>query len=125
MKRIVTSDQAPAPGGAYSQGVLVGGFLFTAGVTPANPLTGRPVGSTIEEQTDQVMKNLGAILAAAGLDFSDVIRVTVHLGDIKRDFAGFNRTYARYFETDFPVRTTTGSSLLGILVEIDMIAAAR
>ncbi len=125
MKQIVTSNQAPAPGGAYSQGILAGGFLFTAGVTPTDPVTGRPAGVSIEEQTAQVMKNLGAILAAANLDFSDVVRVTVHLKDIERDFAGFNRTYARYFGGDFPVRTTTGSDLLGILVEIDMTAVAR
>ena len=68
------------------------------------------------------MRNLSAILDGAGCRFNDVVRVTVHLQNIERDFRGFNQTYAKYFPADFPVRTTTGSDMLGILVEIDMIA---
>lgn len=122
MKHLVQSPNAPNPGGAYSQGVLAGGWFFTAGMGPVDPDSGQVVGSTIEAQTSQVMHNLQALLEAAGLGFEHVVRVTAHLHDVNRDFSGFNRTYATFFGDEFPVRTTVGSQLMGILVEIDMIA---
>ena len=85
-------------------------------------MSGHLVGTTIEEQTHQVMKNLGAILQSAGFDYSDVVKATVHLHDLERDFAGFNQTYQQYFNGNLPVRTTVGSTLKNILVEIDFIA---
>ncbi len=89
---------------------------------PIDPASGQLVGSTIEEQTHQVMKNLGAVLQEAGLDYSDVVKATVHLQNLERDFAGFNQAYQQYFKGDLPVRTTVGSTLKNILVEIDFIA---
>ncbi|MCY0877936.1 MAG: Rid family detoxifying hydrolase [Firmicutes bacterium] len=122
--KVIRTGRAPIPGGAYSQGLIVGGFLFTAGVGPIDPTTGRVVGNTITEQTRQVLTNLRAILEESGLDFADVVKTTVHLQDIARDFAEFNRTYETFFVPPYPVRTTVGSVLPGILVEIDMIAWA-
>lgn len=89
---------------------------------PLNPETGEIVGDSIEKQTHQVMKNLGAVLQEAGLDYADVIKATVHLQELTRDFAGFNHTYQCYFNGHFPVRTTVGSDLNKILVEIDFVA---
>jgi len=122
IKKFIRTDQAPLPGGAYSQGIVLNGLLFTAGVGPTDPVSGQLVGTTIEEQTHQVMKNLGAILQSAGFDYSNVVKATVHLHDLERDFAGFNQTYQQYFNGDLPVRTTVGSTLKNILVEIDFIA---
>jgi len=122
IKKIIRTDKAPLPGGAYSQGIVLNGLLFTAGVGPADPASGQLVGTTIEEQTHQVMKNLGAILQSAGFDYADVVKATVHLQDLDRDFAGFNQTYQQYFNGNLPVRTTVGSTLKNILVEIDFVA---
>lgn len=119
----VSTDDAPRPLGAYSQGIVANGFLYTAGVGPMSRATGSVVGATIEEQTAQVMANLQAILAARGLGFGDVVKTTVHLADLDRDFRGFDATYRRFLVEPFPARTTVGSALPGILVEIDMIAA--
>jgi 2-iminobutanoate/2-iminopropanoate deaminase len=122
MKKIISTDKAPQPAGAYSQGIVLNGWLFTAGVGPVDPASGQIIGTTIEEQTHQVMKNLGAILQSAGFAYSDVVKATVHLQDLGRDFAGFNQTYRQYFKETLPVRTTVGSTLHNILVEIDFIA---
>jgi len=88
IKQVVRSDNALRPAGAYSQGIILNGLLFTAGVGPIDPASGQVVGATIEEQTHQVMKNLGAILSSAGFSFSDAVKATVHLQDLARDFAG-------------------------------------
>lgn len=119
---IRTAD-APAPGGAYSQGVVANGFVYTAGIGPHDPTSGRPLGDTIEEQTIQALRNVQAVLAAHQLGLDDVVKATVHLADLGRDFAGFNRTYEPWFTIPYPVRTTVGSTLAGILVEIDVVAA--
>lgn len=118
-------DGAPAPGGAYSHAVEANGFLYTAGFGPIDPQTGQVVGDDIGEQTRQVMRNIGVVLQAAGLDFSDVVKTTVHLADVGGDFAGFNAAYGEFFADGFPVRTTVGSVLPRILVEIDVVAALR
>jgi 2-iminobutanoate/2-iminopropanoate deaminase len=94
----VTTDLAPSPAGPYSQAITANGFLFTAGQTPHDPATGDTVGTTIEEQTLQAMKNLAAVLAGHGLDFSHVVKATVHLHHPGRDFAGFNATYEEFVE---------------------------
>lgn len=120
---IIRTKGAPAPGGAYSQGVISHGFLFTAGLGPIDPASGSVVGDTIEEQTVQVMKNLEAILHEADRSFADVVRVVVHLQELHRDFLGFDRTYAGFFGDHLPVRTTVGSQLMGILIEMDVTAA--
>lgn len=121
-KHPVRTSEAPAPGGAYSQGMRVGRLVFTAGLGPQDPVTGQVVGTTIEEQTEQVLKNLQAVLRAAGSGLDRVVKMTVHLQHLERDFAGFNATYARLVPDPKPVRTTVGSQLLGILVEIDAVA---
>lgn len=122
VKRI-SSPVVPAPGGAYSQAIAVNGFLYTSGMTPVDPATGAVVGDDISGQTNQVMRNLQQLLKAESLDFSDVVKATVHLQDVRRDFASFNNAYKSYFPDGLPVRTTVGSTLLNILVEIDFVAA--
>lgn len=122
IKRISITE-APAPGGAYSQAVAANGFLYTAGMGPVDPTTGQLVGDDVATQTQQVMRNLQSLLAAEGLGFSDVVKATVHLQDVKRDFASFNEAYQTFFTDGLPVRTTVGSTLLNILVEIDFVVA--
>ena len=119
----VSTDLAPRPAGPYSQAIVANGFLYTAGQTPHDPITGEPVGSTIEEQTSQALKNVSAILHEQGLTFSQVVKATVHLHHPGRDFAGFNATYEQFFEDPYPARTTVGSFLGNFLVEIDVVAA--
>jgi 2-iminobutanoate/2-iminopropanoate deaminase len=122
MKQAVLSDGAPQPAGPYSQAIRTSGeLLFTAGQVPIDPVTGDTVGTTIEEQTARVLDSLGAILAAAGCSFADVVRVNVYLADMA-DWAGMNATYARYFPDPKPVRTTVGANLGTHRVEIDMVA---
>jgi reactive intermediate/imine deaminase len=118
--QILTSN-APAPGGAYSQALRVGNFVYTAGMGPWHPSTKQVVGETIEEQTTQTLENIKAILEAAGLGMGNVVKTTVHLSDLSL-FPRFNEAYARFFPDPKPVRTTVGSNLLGILVEIDVVA---
>jgi 2-iminobutanoate/2-iminopropanoate deaminase len=119
----VRSDQAPPPAGPYSQAIVAGGFVFASGQRPADPVTGA-IPSGVEEQTEQVLRNLAAVLGAAGSSLADVVKVTAHLADVS-DFDAFNRVYTRYFQAPFPARTTVGSQLRGILVEVDVIALER
>lgn len=118
----VTTEHAPQPAGPYSQGIIAHGFLFTAGQTPHDPVTDDTVGQTIEEQTRQAMQNVLAVLGAHGLDFSAVVKATVHLSNPERDFDGFNTTYEQFVARPYPARTTVGSVLGGFLVEIDVVA---
>lgn len=120
-KQQIRTEQAAAPGGAYSQGLRAGDYVFVSGQGPTNPATGKIAGETIEEQTRQVLENIKAILEAGGATMADVVKSSVHLSDLGH-FARFNSVYARYFPDPKPVRTTVGSQLLGILVEIDVIA---
>lgn len=119
----ISTHLAPSPAGPYSQAIAANGFLYTAGQTPHDAATGDTVGTTIEEQTAQTMKNLAAVLDAHGLDFSHVLKATVHLHHPGRDFAGFNAIYAEFMEAPYPARTTVGSFLGDFLVEIDVVAA--
>jgi len=119
----ISTGGAPAPGGAYSQGIAANGFVYTAGMGPHDPASGRVLGETVEEQTAQTLRNLRAVLAVHELDLDDAVKVTVHLANLERDFAGFNRTYESWFTPPYPARTTVGSTLAGILVEIDLVAA--
>lgn len=122
VKRELWTDESAAPIGACSQGLVVGDFLYTSGTGPLAPGTGEVVGDDVTEQTHQVMRNLGAILAAHGLGFDDVVKSTVHLRNLKRDFSACNEAYRSYFTRPYPVRTTVGSDLADILVEIDVVA---
>ena len=119
-KQAILTDKAPTPGGAYSQALRVGNFVFVAGTTPRNAETGA-MADTIEGQTVQVMENIKVILEAAGASMDDVVKSTVHLSDLNM-FQQFNEVYAKYFNDPKPVRTTVGSQLHGMLVEIDVIA---
>jgi 2-iminobutanoate/2-iminopropanoate deaminase len=117
----LTSSELPAPAGPYSHIVTAGGFAFTAGFGPQDPATGA-VPEGIAAQTEAVIRNVERALAVAGLDLSHAVKVTAHLADLDH-FAAFNEVYERLFPAPYPVRTTVGSRLLGILVEIDVVAA--
>jgi 2-iminobutanoate/2-iminopropanoate deaminase len=107
--------------GAYSQGLRAGDFVFVSGQGPLDPKTGKVVGDTIEEQTTRVLENIKAILEAGEASMADVVKVSAHLSDMSL-FERYNRVYASYFPDPKPTRTTVGSQLPGILVEIDAIA---
>jgi 2-iminobutanoate/2-iminopropanoate deaminase len=106
--------------GPYSPGLKVGNMVFVSGQGPVDP-QGNIVGETIEEQTAKVLENIRLILAEAGATMADVVKCTVHLSDLAL-FERYNRVYVQHFPDPKPVRTTVGSQLLGILVEIDVIA---
>lgn len=119
-----SSDLAPAAIGPYSQGVKsVHGLVFFSGQTPIDPSTGELVAGGVTEQTEQVFKNLGAVLAAAGKGFEDVVKSNVYLSDMAH-FAAMNAVYARHFSAPYPARTTVAVRELpkSCLVEIDVIA---
>jgi 2-iminobutanoate/2-iminopropanoate deaminase len=120
-KQQLSTTTGAQPIGAYSQGLRAGDFVFVSGQGPLDPQTGKIVGETIEEQTERVLENIKAILAAGGASMADVVKVTAHLSDLAL-FERYNKVYARYFPDPKPTRTTVGSQLLGILVEIDAIA---
>ena len=119
----VATQFAPAAIGPYSQAIKVGDFVFTSGQIPLDPATGAMVGATIEEQTEQVMQNLGAVLKAAGSGFKKAIKTTCFLANIA-DFAAFNGVYAKYF-TEKPARSCVAVKDLpkGALVEVEVIAS--
>ena len=118
----VSTQNAPAAIGPYSQAIQVGDFVFTSGQIPLDPATGNMVGETITEQTEQVMKNLGAVLTAAGTSYENAIKTTCFLADMN-DFAAFNAVYAKYFTT-CPARSCVAVKTLpkGALVEVEVIA---
>lgn len=116
-----TSSDLPAPAGPYSHVVEINGVVFTAGFGPQDPATGE-VPEGIAAQTEQVISNVETALRAVGLRLDDVAKATVHLEHLDRDFAGYNEVYGRRFTAPYPVRTTVGSTLANILVEIDVVA---
>lgn len=118
----VSTDKAPAAIGPYSQAIICGDMLFTSGQIPINPASGAVETVTIEEQTEQVMKNLGAVLAQAGSSFEKAVKTTCFLADIA-DFAAFNAVYAKYFTT-CPARSCVAVKALpkNVLVEVEVIA---
>ena len=121
--RKVQTEKAPAAIGPYSQAIDCGEIVFTSGQIPINPATGNVEAVTIEEQTEQVMKNLGEVLKAAGSSFEKAIKTTCFLADIA-DFAAFNGVYAKYF-TEKPARSCVAVKDLpkGVKVEVEVIAA--
>lgn len=120
----ISTPDAPRPAGAYSQGVVADGFLWTAGFGPQDPVTGHvPEGAGA--QTAQVLANVCAALATRGLDLRDVVKVTTHLQHLRRDFAEYDAICREQFNEPYPARTTVGSDLLDILVEIDVVARLR
>ena len=122
MERVRT-DHAPAAIAAYSQGIIANGFLYSAGQVAIDPATGDMVASEIVAQTERVMRNLDAILEAAGAKWTDVVKTTVYLHDMA-DFPTVNELYARWIGDARPARTTIQVAALprGGLIEIDLIA---
>lgn len=116
-----TSPDLPRPAGPYSHVTQADGMVWTAGFGPQDPATGQ-VPSGIERQTEQVLDNVEAALRVVGLTLDDVVKTTVHLQHLRRDFAAYNEVYARRFADPYPVRTTVGSDLMDILVEVDVVA---
>lgn len=121
LKKIAT-DKAPAAIGPYSQGIVVGNILFASGQIAINPATGEIEGTDIVTQTEQVMKNIGALLEAAGTDYTKVAKTTCFLADMN-DFATFNEIYAKYF-TEKPARSCVAVKTLpkNVLCEVEVIA---
>ena len=120
--QIIHTEKAPEAIGPYSQAMLAGGLLFTSGQIAINPESGTVEAETIEGQAEQVMKNLGALLEAAGSGFDRVVKTTCFLADIA-DFAAFNAVYERYF-TGRPARSCVAVRQLpkNVLVEVELIA---
>jgi 2-iminobutanoate/2-iminopropanoate deaminase len=123
MKKIINTDQAPAPIGPYSQAVAVNGFLFLSGQVPINPTTGELEQSSIKEETRQVMRNINAVLLEAGYDFSHIVKVTIFLSDMSL-FNEVNEVYGSFFKSNFPARETVAVKGLpkGVNVEISATA---
>ena len=119
----VTAKGAPAPGGSYSHGVIANGFLYTCGMGPVDPATGKIVEGGVGPQTRQTLINSKAILDEVGADFSQVVKTTAHLQNCVADFAEYDKVYREFLSAPFPVRTTVGSDLINILVEIDFVVA--
>jgi 2-iminobutanoate/2-iminopropanoate deaminase len=121
--RTVHTDQAPAAIGPYSQGIVANGFLYTAGQIALDPGSGQVVAGDVVAQTEQVFRNLAAILGAVGCSWQDVVKATVFLMDM-RDFPKVNDVYARVMGDARPARSTVQVAGLprGVLVEIDVIA---
>lgn len=120
----VRTDRAPAAIGPYSQAIVAGDVVYTAGQVPLDPASGEIVGSTIEEQTARVLDSLGAILETAGASLQTVIKTTVFLADMA-EFAAMNEVYARYFGDHKPARSTVQAARLpkDVKVEIEAVAA--
>ena len=118
----LSTNKAPAAIGPYSQAVKTGNLLFASGQIALEPATGEVVGTTIEEQTEQVMKNLGAILQEAGLSYDHVVKTSCFLADMN-DFATFNEIYGKYF-TNKPARSCVAVKTLpkNVLCEVEVIA---
>jgi len=123
MKKIISTDKAPKAIGPYSQAVEANNTLYISGQIPINPTTGKLIEGDIKEQTEMVMKNIGAILEEAGFSYTDVVKSTCLLSDIK-NFAAMNEVYAKYYPTDPPARAAYAvvSLPLGALIEIETIA---
>jgi 2-iminobutanoate/2-iminopropanoate deaminase len=122
-KAIIATDKAPKAIGPYSQGVKAGGLVFFSGQIPLDPATGEIAGKDIKEQTERVMENIAALLAAAGLDFRDVVKSTIYLTDLA-DFGVVNEIYGRSFPEAQPARSTVEVKGLprGAGVEIEVVA---
>lgn len=123
--KVISTEKAPAAIGPYSQAMIIKGVVFTSGQIPLNPETGEIQGTIIEEQAEQVMKNLGAVLEAAGSSYEKTIKTTCFLADMG-DFAAFNEVYGKYF-TGKPSRSCVAVKTLpkNVLCEVEVIAEAE
>lgn len=126
MRQIIETDKAPRAIGPYSQAVVAGGFVFASGQIPLDPQTGEFVAGGVAEQTEQVMRNLSALMEAAGTSLERVVKTTVFLADMN-DFAAMNEVYSRYFSDQPPARATVEAARLprDARVEIEVIALAE
>lgn len=123
MKKIIETSNAPAPIGPYSQAVQVGNLLYVSGQIAIVPATGELLLTSIEDETHQVMKNIGAILTAANTDYSQIIKTSIFLKDMN-DFAKVNAVYGSYFNADFPARETVQVSALPKFVNVEITVIA-
>ena len=123
MLKKISTDKAPAAIGPYSQGIIANGFLFASGQIPIDPADGEIKGTDISAQAEQVMKNIGALLAEAGSSYENVVKTSCFLADMG-DFAAFNEVYAKYF-TEKPTRSCVAVKTLpkNVLCEVEVIAA--
>ena len=123
MKEIISTENAPGAIGPYSQAIKAGGLVFCSGQIPIDPATGTFVSDNVSEQTDQVLKNLSAVLEAAGSNLDGVVKTTVFLADMN-DFGEMNEVYGKYFDTNKPARATVQAARLprDARVEIECIA---
>jgi len=124
--RVIKTEHAPGAVGHYSQGIVANGFLFTAGQVALDPVTGTVITGDVAAQAEQVLKNVGAILTAAGATWGDVVKTTVYLTNMA-DFAAFNEVYARVLGAAHPARSTVAVAGLprGVMIEIDAVAVVR
>ena len=124
MKKVISTQKAPAAIGPYSQAIQVGNLIYTSGQIPINPATGVFVEGGIKEQTRQSLTNVKAVLEEAGSSMSNVVKTTVFLADMN-DFADMNAVYAEFFAEPYPARSAIAVKTLpkGALVEIEMVAA--
>lgn len=122
-RQAISTTNAPPAVGPYSQAIIAGDLVFCAGQVPLDPATGEARPGTIQEETERVLRDVGAVLDAAGVGFADVVKTTVFLVDIG-DFAAMNEVYARFFPDPPPARSTVGVAALpkGVKVEIEVIA---
>lgn len=122
-KIIINTTNAPAPIGPYSQAVQIGDLLFVSGQIAINPATGNVENATITDETTLVMKNIGAILKAAGMNYSNIVKTTIFLSDMSL-FASVNEIYAKYFTADFPARETVAVKTLPKNVNVEISVTA-
>lgn len=122
MKKIIATDQAPAAIGPYSQAVIANGFLFTSGVIPIVPSSGELVKGGIEEQAEQALSNLAALIQASGAQVADTVKTVVYIKNMD-DFAKVNEIYSRYFEKECPARSCVEVARLpkDVLIEVEAI----
>ena len=122
-KKIITTNNAPAPIGPYNQAILANDTLYVSGQVCIDPASGNLKNKDVQEETHQVMQNLKAILQEAGMNFSNVVKTTIFITDMNR-FGEINEVYGKYFDSDFPARETVQVSALPkfVNVEISMIA---
>lgn len=122
-KEQISTNKAPGAIGPYSQAIKIGDFIYTSGQIPIDPATGEIVTCGIEAQTTCVMKNIGALLNAAGVGFKDVVKTTVFIKDMN-DFPKINEVYARFYEAPYPARSCVEVARLpkDVLVEIETVA---
>lgn len=123
MLKVISTEKAPAAIGPYSQAIVFGNLMISSGQIPIDPATGEIAGTTIQEQAEQVMKNIGAVLEEAGANYTDVMKTTCFLADMS-DFAAFNEVYGKYF-TGKPARSCVAVKTLpkNVLCEVEVIVA--